>query len=990
MVERINVSPTEVRGYGNIVISKAPSDFRCNNTVLTQDSNGYYILDYEGYVLKLSSTVQDTIAGYVASLEVLVVSASTNRPVADIVVGCSVDGTSLSDETTDSDGLCSFSWTPADVGDVEIVLSVDEQAGYGAVSQSRTVSVGLLLHINRIMVGMSSDSDDWTGLFEEPSTSRMELNPFVTDVFVANGGEQIVDHNNILHLCEDGDLVVTYENLQQMSEYDNVLFDEDVDLLTGAVSDVTVNSSNQIVVTKLEREDVMGGGLIIQLTSSDEAIYEGESVLLTATLTEEGEPVESETVSFYDGTTLLGTDTTDSNGVATYTASSLTDGAHTLKATFSTASRTVSVLVIDSEADYIELEFTGSSLTQSPQSLSNTLIGTNVAIDYGDGEMIVYKGNYSHTYASSGDYTIKIYNCTGLGNNCFRVVTGLTSIDLPSSVTSLGNVCFYGCTGLTSITISNGVTSLGIGCFQGCTGLTSINIPSSVTSIGDLCFSECSSLAHVYLNWTSSDILTYYAGWIWLSYANLVFNVPNGTKASYVSKGYPSDKVDDGTVTPTVTSVSLTSSSASITTLESATLSATVLDQSSQPMQGETVTFYDGQTSLGTATTNSSGVATKTFTGSAGSHSLTAKAGNITSSSVTVTVSKITPTISLSTSSASVTVGDSFTLSGTLSVGSGVSVKIYQGASLVDTVSTSTGGAYSKTITTTTAGTYSYTAVFEATSTYNSVTSSAVTVAVADTPVPVPASITLTSDKSILSYADSQSATLSATVKDSDSQVMEGVTVEFYKGSTSLGTATTNSSGIATKTYASTGEGDLSFTAGVGSLVSETYSIEDCYFYDSLTSDKSLFTLVQGTATMEYSSDGLKYTGTSNVDCIHKLIYDLPDGSYNLEFDITDINGVSSGYSTAIGTEDAMILRSSNGYYARKISTSGDFFSGKKYSAPLSLKIEVTGTTSKTIKYYVGTTLLGTGSNISRNKEFIFRSYTNRMIQIKDLKIKPL
>ena len=100
-------------------------------------------------------------------------------------------------------------------------------------------------------------------------------------------------------------------------------------------------------------------------------------------------------------------------------------------------------------------------------------------------------------------------------------------------------------------------------------------------------------------------------------------------------------------------------------------------------------------------------------------------------------------------------------------------------------------------------------------------------------PAPTPASISLTSDKSILSYADSQSATLSATVLDADSGAIEGASVEFFKGSTSLGTADTNSSGVATKTYASTGAGDLSFTASVGSLVSETYAIEDCYVYDT-------------------------------------------------------------------------------------------------------------------------------------------------------------
>ncbi|MGN0035782.1 MAG: leucine-rich repeat domain-containing protein, partial [Bacteroidaceae bacterium] len=66
--------------------------------------------------------------------------------------------------------------------------------------------------------------------------------------------------------------------------------------------------------------------------------------------------------------------------------------------------------------------------------------------------------------------------------------TGLTSINIPNSVTSLGNYCFADCTGLTSINIPNSVTNIGEGCFSGCTGLTSITIPNSVTSIGYRCF----------------------------------------------------------------------------------------------------------------------------------------------------------------------------------------------------------------------------------------------------------------------------------------------------------------------------------------------------------------------------------------------------------------------------------------------------------------------------------------------------------------------
>ena len=109
-------------------------------------------------------------------------------------------------------------------------------------------------------------------------------------------------------------------------------------------------------------------------------------------------------------------------------------------------------------------------------------------------------------------------------------------------------------------------------------------------------------------------------------------------------------------------------------------------------------------------------------------------------------------------------------------------------------------------------------------------------------PTPTPSSISLTADKSILSYADSESATLSATVLDSNDDPMEGVTVTFYNGSTSMGTADTDSSGVATKTYASAGSGDVSFTAEVGSLSSETYSIKDAVYYNSgtLTSSQIL------------------------------------------------------------------------------------------------------------------------------------------------------
>ena len=68
--------------------------------------------------------------------------------------------------------------------------------------------------------------------------------------------------------------------------------------------------------------------------------------------------------------------------------------------------------------------------------------------------------------------------------------------------------------GLTSIEIPNSVTSIGGAAFKGCSNLTSIEIPASVTSIGGSAFDECSGLTTVYYTgteeqWNSISIASY-------------------------------------------------------------------------------------------------------------------------------------------------------------------------------------------------------------------------------------------------------------------------------------------------------------------------------------------------------------------------------------------------------------------------------------------------------------------------------------------------
>ena len=89
------------------------------------------------------------------------------------------------------------------------------------------------------------------------------------------------------------------------------------------------------------------------------------------------------------------------------------------------------------------------------------------------------------------------YTVTSINNGAFHNCTGLTAVELPSSLTSIGEGAFNGCSGLTSIELPSSLTNIEDYAFLNCTSLTAIELPSSLTSIGESFFNGCSSLASI-------------------------------------------------------------------------------------------------------------------------------------------------------------------------------------------------------------------------------------------------------------------------------------------------------------------------------------------------------------------------------------------------------------------------------------------------------------------------------------------------------------
>ena len=547
------------------------------------------------------------------------------------------------------------------------------------------------------------------------------------------------------------------------------------------------------------------------LTSSVQPSNIGQNTTLTATVTGSS---PTGRVGFYDGTTALGAATV-SSGVATLTRSFATAGSHNLKATYvgDTANSSSTGLLTQTVKASATTTALASSVNPASAGQSTTLTATvtgsspSGTVTFKDGSTTLGTGTlasgvatlaasftttgaHSLTVAYGGDANNLASTSAAFSETVTTTSTTTTATLSASptpavtgqSVTLTATISPAAATG--SVTFKDGTTTLGTGTLA--SGVATLSTTFSATG------------AH--------SLTAAYAG--------------DSTYASSTSAA-----LTETVNAKTTSTTTLTSSVQPSNIGQNTTLKATVTGTSPTGRVG----FYDGTTALGVGDV-SGGVATLTRSfATAGSHSL--KATYVGDTSNTSSTGLLTQTVNASASTTTLTssvnpaaIGQSTTLSATVTGSSPSGTVTFKDGSTTLGTATLASGAATFAASFTTAVAHSLTVTYGGDANNLASTSAALS----ETVTTKPTTIALTS--SVNPAAPNQSTTLTATVTPSTATG----TVTFKDGATTLGTGTL-SSGVATLavTFTSSGAhgltavyaGDASDAASTSAALGETVTL---------------------------------------------------------------------------------------------------------------------------------------------------------------------
>jgi sugar lactone lactonase YvrE len=567
-------------------------------------------------------------------------------------------------------------------------------------------------------------------------------------------------------------------------------------------------------VSNAVSEVINEGNTVTTLATSNANVNYGVPVTLTATVSSTNGPTPTGKVQFMDGSTVLGTGTVGSTGVATLTLSTLAPGSHSIVASYQgDGSDSAS-----NSAPLVEVVQEIATTTALSANVSSASAGTAVQLT----AKVAAATGATADGAVTGQVTFS-YGSTVLGSAAVNAsgVATLSVTTLPVGSDSItasyaGDSSYIASASSPMVELITqasmtltlaGPATVNVGTQAVFTVLLTAPgpAPTAVLTLRDggaVVGTQAVTAPGTFTFTTSSLALGTHT--LTASYAG---DANYGTTASNAITVV----VQQGAAT-----TSLQSSLNPQIVGQSVTLTATVTSVS--PNVTGTISFTDGSASLGSAPVNAAGVATFTLSTLAfGSHNLTAvysgDANHAGSTSPVLTQKIVEPaTVALGSSVNPATAGVSivFTakLTGTTTLTPTGVVKFLDGATVVGTGNLDATGAATFSTNSLTVGSHSITASYAGDSNFSTATSSVLieTVQSASTQIALSAS----ANPAIYGTP----LTLTAAITTNGAVATGSVT--FTEAGTTIGTTLLNGSGVATLTLSTLAPGAHNIVANYG------------------------------------------------------------------------------------------------------------------------------------------------------------------------------
>ncbi|MDE1163329.1 MAG: Ig-like domain repeat protein [Acidobacteriaceae bacterium] len=566
-------------------------------------------------------------------------------------------------------------------------------------------------------------------------------------------------------------------------------------------NDVSMSAPISVVVDQIPTATT----LVSDSTPANAAAIVTFTATVTATTSATGAGTLTGTVTFMDGGTTLGTAQLDANGKATFQSSTLSVATHSITAKFggntnySASTSTAVSEVVNKTATTTTLSVTstglaGKSVALSAQVTSATGIPTGT-VTFSDGATTLGTGTVSATGAATFSTTT-----LGVGNHSITASYG-GDTNYNSSISSSSPEVIALATPTLTLSGPTGSVNAGVAAT-----FTSVIASTGVTPTGTITLLDAGASVSTQTVAATNNF----------SLSTLAVG-PHSLTVSYGGDGNNAKAVSNAvavTITQGSTATSLTTSKTPQTLGSSVTFSAVVTSPS--PNITGTVSFYDGGTLLGSpavdSTTGAASLATSALT--FGGHTITAKysgdSNHTLSSSVALQQQIVQPTTSVITSSLNPAVsGASVTftahLSGAISTAPSGAVTFLDGATTLGAGTLDASGTATFTTTALAVGPHSISISYAGDTNYATTTSSVLTQTITN------------ADTQVLLTASANPATYGAPVVLTAAITSNGGLatgkVNFVEGSTILGTAVLDGTGVGTLSISTLAPGTHTISA---------------------------------------------------------------------------------------------------------------------------------------------------------------------------------